>query len=89
VRKFIETSGTSGVFEPETIIILVGAFDDAWKAVEASGAEYTNVKYSTAAREILAIHIIAAAKEGELNRQQLSQGALLHLSRANLKFMGQ
>ena len=51
---FIETFGAGAVFEPETISLMVGAFSDAWKSVQSSGAEYAEDSYSKAARELLA-----------------------------------
>ena len=51
VLTFINKSA-SGVFEPETISILVGAFDDAWKSVLSSGAPFAEERYQQIAREI-------------------------------------
>jgi hypothetical protein len=87
VRTFIEASGVGAAFEPETVSLMVDAFSDAWKSVQASGAEYTADAYSKAARELLAQHIIAAAKDGERDPHRLSQGAVLYLSHANLKHL--
>jgi len=73
-----------GVFHPEEVQILTGAFDDAWARVQTSGAPFAGEGYILAAREILAKHIIAAAKAGQLDRRRLADGALLHLSRQKL-----
>src|SRR5712671_5513017 len=53
------------VFDPDDIRILVGAFDKAWEAVQASGEVFDSKARVDTARAILAKHIIAAAKDGE------------------------
>jgi hypothetical protein len=70
-----------GVFSPETIKILTGAFDDAWASVLSSDAPWAHPEYTEAGRTIIAKHIIAAANAGQTNRKALADGALLHLSR--------
>jgi hypothetical protein len=73
-----------GVFDPEDIRILVRAFDQAWEAVQASGAVFETKAKGDMARAILAKHIIAAAKEGELDEERLRDGALVVLAHSNL-----
>jgi hypothetical protein len=85
MRGLIDTQGAGGVFDPETVDILVGAFDDAWKSVQSSGAPFAAQQYTDIVRNILAKQIIDEARKGERNRRQLSQAALLQLSRSNLK----
>ena len=75
----------AGVFDPEAVQILAGAFDDAWKAVLASDAPFTEYQNRKAAREIIAKHIIQQARLGERDRKKLTESALRELSRANLK----
>jgi len=86
MRTFIKKLGKDTVFDPEDVTILVGAFDTAWKSVQASGSEYSAERFATQAREILAKHIIDAAEHGERDQRQLAAGALLKLSHSNLKF---
>jgi hypothetical protein len=43
--KLVSTLGADRDFDPETIQILVGAFDDAWKVVQASGAPFASERY--------------------------------------------
>lgn len=69
-----------GVFDPEDIRILVRAFDKAWEAVQASGAVFGTKAKADMARAILAKHIIAAAKEGDLDEERLRDGALVVLA---------
>ena len=73
-----------GVFDPEDIRILVRVFDQAWEAVQASGAVFETKAKADTARAILAKHIIAAAKEGDLDEERLRDGALVVLAHSNL-----
>ena len=70
-----------GVFDPDDIRTLVGAFDKAWEAVQASGAIFDKAK-ADSARAILAKHIIAAVKAGEFDQGRLRDGALVALAQA-------
>ena len=83
MRKYIEGAGAA--FDPPIVRILMGAFDDAWASLVNSGAPFAAENYAERAREILAKHIIEAAKNGERDRHKLSEGALLQLTRTNLK----
>jgi|SRR5262249_10167643 hypothetical protein len=73
-----------GVFFPEEEEILVAAFDDAWAKLQSSRAPFAEEAYAPAAQEILAKRIIMAAQRGERNPRQLTDDALLHLSRQRL-----
>lgn len=79
VRGFIEQYA-SGVFDPVTLSILQGAFEDAWRRVQTSNAPYGTEEYALAGRTILARHIIANAKAGERDPRYLADSALLYLS---------
>ena len=60
-------------FTPETVEVLVGAFDDAWKVVEATeGMDGDREAW----RLILAKQIMIVAEEGESDRVKLSAEAL-------------
>jgi hypothetical protein len=72
------------VFDADEMQILVAAFDKAWEAVQASGVMYSEDKVELV-RAILAKHIIAAAKDGERDHSRLRDGALLALTRSNLR----
>ncbi len=74
-----------GVFDPEDIRILVRAFDQAWEAVQVSGAVFETKAKADMARAILAKHIIAAAKDGEFDQGRLHDGALVALAQSNLR----
>ena len=82
VRTFI-TSDAEGVFDPEAINILVGAFDDAWQSLVASGSPLAEERYRDKARLILAKHIIELARLGERDKKRLTERALMELARSN------
>ena len=84
VLRFIRKSA-AGVFDPETVALLVGAFDDAWESLLSSGAPFAQERYQETAREIIAKHIIGLGRLGERDRRRLTESALLELSRVNLK----
>jgi hypothetical protein len=77
--------GVKGAFSPEEVRILVNAFDAAWEAVKASGAPFSEPNYEETARDILATSIIYAANNGERDERSLTEGALLQLSKANMR----
>jgi hypothetical protein len=83
--EFIKNSGAKAGFDPATIRILVGAFDEAWKSLQTSGAPFAGERYTATARDVLAKHIIEAAKKGERNPHRLSEGALLQLAQTKLR----
>jgi hypothetical protein len=74
-----------GVFDPDDIRILVGAFDKAWEAVQARGEVFDSKARVDTARAILAKHIIAAAKDGERDEGRLRDGALVALAQSNVR----
>jgi hypothetical protein len=74
-----------GAFDPDEIRILVAAFDKAWESVQASGAIVDTDTRTESARAILAKHIIEAAKHGERDQGRLRDGALVALTRSNLR----
>ena len=73
-----------GAFYPEEVQILIAAFDDAWSRLQSSHAPFAEEAYASAAREILAKHIIRAAQRGEHDPRQLTDDALFHLARQPL-----
>jgi hypothetical protein len=84
VLKLVSTLGADRVFDPETIQILVAAFDEAWKAVQASGAPFGSERYVELARQILGKSIIDDATHGDRDQHELTQSALLKLAQSNL-----
>ena len=74
-----------GVFSPDDVRILVAAFDDAWRAVLASGIAFESERESKAVRDTLAKHIIEQARYGERDRRRLRDGALLQYAQSRLK----
>ena len=66
-------------FDPETISLLSGALNDAWRQVDADKAAYKVDGHAEGAREMLARHIVDMAKQGERNPDHLIRGALFRL----------
>jgi hypothetical protein len=58
MRKLIEQLEPGAVIKPETIKILVSAFDRAWTFVGSSGTHFSLEEYAEAPRALLARHII-------------------------------
>ncbi len=83
--RLVSTLGADRVFDPETIQILVDAFDAAWKTVQASGPPFVSERSIEIARQILAKSIIEDATRGERDQHELSQSALVKLAQSNLK----
>ena len=76
-------------FDDNEVPILMDAFDQAWKAVQDSGAPFASEGQASATREQLALRIIEVAQVGERDPNRLRNDALLYLARTNLKSMGQ
>ena len=55
----------AGPFDDSEVRILVDAFDQAWKAVEDSGAPFASEGHVSATRERIALRIIEIAQLGE------------------------
>jgi hypothetical protein len=83
LRGFIRQYA-DGVFEPEAVRILTGAFDDAWARVQAAKAPFATERYAHAGRMILAKHIIITARAGEMDPRSLADSAVLYLARQKL-----
>jgi hypothetical protein len=67
----------SGSFDPETLVILEAAFDEAWITLKADGSG--NIRPDELARRI--VHL---AMEGERDPVRLHDGALLGLIPATI-----
>jgi hypothetical protein len=83
--KLVSTLGADRTFDPETLQILVDAFDEAWKTVQVSGTPFVSERYIETARQILAKSIIDDATHGQRDPHELSQSALLKLAQSNLR----
>jgi hypothetical protein len=67
---------SDGHFDPETVSLLGTAFNHAWREVEARNGFLTDEQAANLARQTLATHIIAAAKEGERDVNRLVDNAI-------------
>ena len=72
-----------GVFNPEEVSILTAVFDEAWKAVQKSGAASALNGEAEVTRETIARRIIAMALLGERDPGRLRDEALLCLAGRN------
>ena len=68
----IHLNEQTAAFQPETLHILGGAMDEAWRR----STIYSNGS-ANAARAVLAEHIFAMARQGERDPQRLIEGALI------------
>jgi len=84
MQKLVGHFAGDGVFDPETVRIMGGAFDDAWQSLQASGATFGRDRYDPPLQELLARRIIEMARRGERNPRQLRDGALIYLAELDL-----
>ena len=89
MHRYLHTVGGDGCFDPETVITLGAAFDDAWRSLEKSGAYFRCSPAVEAMRERLAQRIVECAKRGERDAGRLRDDALLDLATANLTQLNQ
>jgi hypothetical protein len=80
--RYQHTVDGDGCFDPETVIILSAAYDEAWRSLQNSGIYFT-CREAEAARERLAQRIIENAKGGERDPGRLRDDALRDLTRSS------
>jgi hypothetical protein len=78
MQKMVEEIAP-GVFQPDAIVVLIAAFDDAWHNIERSGVTFKTDGEKARMRETIARRIILLARNGERNARRLCDDALLHL----------
>ena len=67
-------------FDPETIVVLCAALDEAWDLLLQSGSECTRPAYVRAMREVVARRIIDMAQRGIGDQKELANGSLRFLA---------
>jgi hypothetical protein len=67
-------------FDPETVALLVAAFDEAWDRLCQSGSECARPAYARAMREVAARRIIEMRQRGIVNKKELVDGAVRFLA---------
>jgi hypothetical protein len=77
MNRYLEEN--SAAFDPDTVLILSGALDDAWLVVEANKVAFKIDGHADGARQAIAKQIVDMAKQGERDRQRLIEGALTRL----------
>jgi|HubBroStandDraft_6_1064221.scaffolds.fasta_scaffold347182_2 hypothetical protein len=63
-NKFVLSDAS---FDPETLNLLSGAFEDAWLKIQTSGNRLARPGYANVMREVMAKHIFHLAQRGERN----------------------
>jgi hypothetical protein len=76
MHRYLHTVDGDGYFDPETVITLGTAFDEAWRSLQNSGVYFTSAHMAEATREGLARRIIESAKGGERDPGRLRDNAL-------------
>ena len=84
MHRYLHTIDGDGYFDPETVITLGTAFDEAWRSLQNSGVYFTSAHMVEATREGLARRIIESAKGGERDPGRLRDNALNELARSGL-----
>jgi hypothetical protein len=74
-------------FDPETVLVLSRALDDAWRSLQNRGVYFKSRYQVDQTREKLAGYILEAAALGERDPARLREDALLELSRSKLAQM--
>ena len=74
-----------GVFDRDAVRILGQAFDEAWNTLVADGAKFADEAERSAARDLIAKHIIQIARLGERDPKRLAKSALTELGRSDPK----
>ena len=80
-RNFVDGEAT---FDPETVLVLSRALDEAWRSLQHGGVYFTSRRHVDETREKLAAYILQAAALGERDPTRLCEEALLKLSRSKL-----
>jgi hypothetical protein len=86
--QIFEKYAGKGAFQPEELLILVAAFDDAWKRLENSGVRFDSNYQREQARNTLGKFIIEGAKKGERDKHRLIDNALLFYGKSQFKKSG-
>lgn len=74
-----------GVFEPQTVIIMTAAFDDAWQLLQDSSVTFSSAAHAEEARVALAKYIIEAVRLGERDQRRLRDDALASYAKSIVK----
>jgi hypothetical protein len=82
MHRYLHTVDGDGYLDPEAVISLGTAFDEAWRPLHNSGVYFTSAR--TATRERLAQRIVESAKGGERDPGRLRDSALNDLATSSL-----
>ena len=63
-------------FDPDLILAMASALDDAWNRIEKSGSRFARPGYARATREVVAKRIIETARQGVKDPTELADDAV-------------
>src|SRR6516165_12182471 len=86
--RTVAKDALAGGFDDIEVLVLVEAFDEAWKRVQEDGGSFIGDGHAKATRELLALRIIEVAQLGERDPSRLRDDALAYLARTNLMSTG-
>ena len=84
IRAFEIEANADGraAFDPETVGILIAAFDDAWRSVKANEINLSSENRIELVRTVLARRILELALTGERDPDRLRKEAVLDLAKS-------
>jgi len=84
IRAFEIEANADGraAFDPETVGILIAAFDDAWQSVKANEIDLSSENRIELVRTVLARRILELALTGERDPDRLRKEAMLDLAKS-------
>ena len=80
MHSLIDIYAHAGVFDPEQVRIITGAFEQTWQAVQDTEMPFASNGVAEAIGDVVALRIIAMARLGELDCDRLREGALRYLA---------
>jgi hypothetical protein len=64
MANIVELVRPQAAFDPETVAVLVTAFNEAWERLRRSGSECARPAYARAMQEVVARRIFEMAQQG-------------------------
>jgi predicted secreted protein len=75
MTRIVQLVERKTAFDPEEVVVLVDAFNEAWARLRASGSECTRPAYSRAMQEVVARRIVDAARRGTNGAEEIAAEA--------------
>ena len=80
MANIVELVRPQAAFDPETVAVLVTAFNEAWERLRRSGSECARPAYARAMQEVVARRIFEMAQQGIRDTRELADNALSFLA---------